>query len=471
MYNVEPYYLGGINEEIASGYKERRASDMTSYTELSAYVLEAIQSMPSKFDKLLANVRKESPEHYNYFRSLQRLFYTESYLNAVASSKLVVTPKIIGFGLSLYYRHNKSQDTYEFYKAHLSDPSTEKMSAESRDVTEKMQQLIELSVNKLIPEYIHRAKLEDNGVALIHEGGTVPKVICIKSVMTIPALELLKSKHKMSQLLRGWLNEPKTCMTSKCPHPHIVAYDLTASSGYLSSKELSLKGSAAQNRRYFAMTRRGIIETLGRVGFKIIVQDVDKVGMVRGIMMGVSNVCFDTYIVPALHSIKETNKRYKALKKADDIESFITQTQRKMDDQKNILNYMRQVPYVVEGLMVEPNYLVTRRKLITDGHNTYVYLKPSTLQDVPPLFELDFMRSMGVTYEAAKIILEHTEYDASKNPFTKKMVKELAANGCELTQKQVEDFAHALPTIQKFRKATGYSELIIGRERLWNIEK
>lgn len=467
---MEQYYFGSINDENPENYVARKPSNIKDFEDMSAHVLMSIRSLPSRLEKLMnTSVAKHSPEHKNYFRSLQTVFNTESHLDQVASNKLVVTPKIAGFGLSIYYRFNEGRGIYEFHKSRISDPSVDHLSLAELDVTQKIKDLIAMAGSGCIPAYMHRAKLEDLGVGLDAENAAPPKFLCVKAVLTIPALDILGHEYKLSQLLRGWLNSPKEALKDGLPKPHFVAYDLTANSGYLGEGELTLKGTAGANRKFFNLNRRNIIDTLSAVGFKTIIQSSEVVGLVRGLVMGVSAVCFDTYIVPALHSIKETNKRYGALKKQKDMDEFKKHTLRKLEDKQNILNYMRSVPYLVEGLIVEPNYIVTKRELAQEGIPVKVYLNPKVVDKMPDSSVMEIMKVANVGYSEAKTIVSVAGYDGTKPPFSRTVIKQLKRVGIEITEKQREVFEMSMERIIRARNACNYSELIMGRERLWDI--
>lgn len=467
---MEQYYFGSINDDNPEEYVARKPSNISDFEDMSAHVLMSIRALPNRLEKLIINnVAKHSPEHKNYFKSLQMVFNTESHLDQVASNKLVVTPKIAGFGISLYYQFKEGRGIYEFHKARITDPSVAHLKSSELDITEKFKGILDMLGTGVVPSYIHRVKLEDLGVGLDADSATPPKFLSVKVVMTIPALELLGHEYKLSQLLRGWLNEPREAVKEALPKPHFVAYDLSASSGYLSEKELVLKGTAGANRKFFNLNRRSIIDALTAVGFTSVIQNVDSVGLVRGLVMGISSVCFDTYIVPALHSIKETNRRYGALKKEKDMAEFKKHTLRKLEDKQNILNYMRSVPYIVEGLIIEPNYIITKRELAQENIPVKIYLTPKVVDKLPDSSVMEVMKVANVGYDEAKTIVEVAGYDGTKPPFTRAVIKDLKRIGIEISEKQRDNFHSAMERITRARNASNYSELIMGRERLWDI--
>lgn len=471
--DIQNHYLGETSKDYeTTDYKPKAPHKAIVLEDLMGMTLERIQGMAGRITKLIEGGKISNPHHYQNFKSAVTVFKSEAVLTTVGTSKLVVTPKISGIGISLYYKWNDSQQIYSFQSARIDDPSAvEHLSKQELDVTSKVRALIKLFCNvdyKTVPSYIHAAMFDENGIALMSEGQPHPKFLRVQTVMTIPLLDMLGSGMTIPQLLRGWLNEPNEMVKSKQPRFQFVAYDLKSNEGFLASEPLKLKGGASANRKIFLMTKRGIVTALGLAGFNTIIQPVDVDRLVRGMVMGVEHSSLAAYIVPALQSIRETNKRVGALKTEKSIESFKKSTLNKNDDLINLFNYLRNYPYAVEGLIIEPNYYLIRKELETDIECA-VYLTPASISKMPDSSTLELMKVLSLGYEDARTIINVTGYDGTKSPFTKANIKLLKKEGIEITEPMVAMFQTSLASIKKIRERTEPSHMIKARDQLWEL--
>ena len=125
------------------------------------------------------------------------------------------------------------------------------------------------------------------------------------------------------------------------------------------------------------------------------------------------------------------------------------------------------------GLTVEPNYLIIRRRIINVVgcvDRTQLHVDPSIVSKLHDSSVLELIQTMGISVADAIEVVEYTGYEGHRNIFSKKLVREIERDlGIVLTDIQVSIFRDNFERIKKNREINSTPNLIMLRERLWNI--
>lgn len=419
-----------------------------------------------------------SAENYTFARGISKLYEAESHLDVIASNKILVQPHLIGLYLDVFYTYNPNRDIYEIAHVGIQKGNTiqgvENLASDLTDTIRDMMGLFSNSEFKTIPYYLNYSLFKNNGCALSSDSEPPPRGLCVTVCVTPKALEVIEKELDQTEIIMAWMTNPKSALRDKTPKVDFVATDIRSSTGYLSAS-YDIPKDINDCISYFQLTKKSLMERLFGSGFKtaIVFTSGNDQSLVRGTVMGASHLCIENYIAPALESIKATRMKVRAIKTDKGRKRFIKATLDKAYDDTNILNYLRTFDYFVDGMTVEPNYTLVRRRVqntLEDGVSS-VYVDPSISGRLKDSSVIELVDVMGVGVSDAVQIVEYSGYDGIRNVFTKKLVREMKRDiGVELTDEQVETFKEAFSKVRANRETNGTVNLIMLKERLWNVE-